>query len=60
LSFLKDLGSHPDYQRLLNSAKEKRPVIPAWEPGADNTEQWKDASAMQRGFDIAMLHFTPK
>jgi hypothetical protein len=60
LSLLRELAGHPDYVKLLHIAKEKRPVLPAWEPGSDNVEQWKDASAMQRGFDLALLIFTPK
>lgn len=60
MSFLKELGSHPDYQRLLNQAKAQRPTIPPWEPGQDNTEQWKEASAMQKGFDLCLQLFQPK
>jgi len=59
VSFLKEIGSHPDYQRLLNKAKSLRPTIPPWELGQDNTEQWKEASSMQKGFDLAMQIFTP-
>jgi hypothetical protein len=60
LSFLSELSGHPEYARLLKLAKEQRPVIPAWTPGEGNIEEWKDASAMQRGFDLAVQIFTPK
>lgn len=60
MSLLKELGGHPEYQRLLNVAREQRPVIPQWDSINDNTEAWKEASAMQKGFDLAMVIFTPK
>jgi len=60
VSLLKELAGHPEYTRLLNRAKQMRPEIPPWDSGQDNTEQWKEASAMQKGFDLAMSIFTPK
>lgn len=60
MSFLKELGGHPDYQRMLNQAKALRPSLPPWDSAQDNTDAWKEASAMQKGFDLAMSVFTPK
>lgn len=60
MSFLKELAGHPDYQRMLNRAKELRPTVPPWDSTADNTNEWKKASAMQQGFDLAMTIFNPK
>jgi len=37
-----------------------RPALPEWDRAADNTEEWKEKSAMRQGFDLALSIFRPK
>lgn len=47
-----ELYSDPRFEKLIRKIMEQRPQIPAHNPRADNTEEWKAASATQAGFDI--------
>ena len=46
--------------RLLKMAEEMRPELPHWDRAQDNTEEWKEKSAMRQGFDLALSIFRPK
>jgi hypothetical protein len=63
LSLLKELAGHPEYVALVKRAKGSRPQLPPWSidqaNGQDNTDDWKQKSAMQQGFDLAMEIFCP-
>lgn len=61
MSLLKELAGHPEYQRLLNIAKESRPELPPWNPNDPTTDNdWKHKSGMQQGFDLCLQIFLPK
>ena len=60
MSFLKDIAGHPEYMRMLEQAKSMRPELPAWDAKNDNTDEWKEKSAMQQGFDLCLTVFSPK
>lgn len=60
MSLLKEIVSHPEYQRQIKAAKEARPVLPSWDLKEDNTEDWKRKSAMQEGFDLCFAYFVPQ
>jgi len=46
-----ELYSDPRFTKLIKEILKHRPQIPVHNPGQDNTEVWKSASAEQRGFD---------
>jgi len=46
-----DLYADPRFVELIKEAMKQRPTIPTYNPGSDNTEDWKAASAKQIGFD---------
>jgi len=61
MSFLKELAGHPEYVRMIKQADTMRPDIPPWDTDDPlAVEKWKEKSAMQRGFDLAMTVFRPK
>lgn len=60
MSLLRELSGHPEYVRMLKQAKEMRPELPMWDRSADNTDEWKEKSAMQHGFDLCLTVFTPR
>lgn len=61
MGLLRELSGHPEYVRLLNLAKEQRPVIPPWDLNSPiGVDDWKHKSAMQQGFDLCLQIFTPK
>jgi hypothetical protein len=55
--FLRHMASHPLYDEMKRRLLSMRPVIPAHDPGQDNTEQWKSFSAQQKGFDLCCSFF---
>jgi hypothetical protein len=59
LSLLKELSGHPEYMRLLRLAEEMRPALPEWDRHNDNTNEWKEKSAMRQGFDLCLAIFSP-
>lgn len=60
MSFLREISGHPEYMRLLKQAEGMRPSLPVWDSKENNVEEWKEKSAMQKGFDLAMSIFTPR
>jgi len=48
--------SHPLWDDFAKDLLEKRPRIPVHDPSDDNTAQWKEMSAMRKGFDLALHH----
>lgn len=60
MSLLRELSGHPEYVRMLKQAAEMRPTIPNWDSKTNNVDEWKEKSAMQQGFDLAMTVFTPR
>lgn len=61
MSLLKELAGHPEWMAMLKELEKRRPSIPQWDPQNDKSvEEWKEASAMQKGFDLAMTVFRPK
>jgi hypothetical protein len=60
MSLLRELAGNPEYMRLLKMAEEMRPELPHWDRAQDNTEEWKEKSAMRQGFDLALSIFRPK
>lgn len=53
----KDIVGHPDYVRMLKTAEEMCPSIPAWDGKEESIEDWKRKSAMRDGFELAMQIF---
>ena len=47
-----DLEEHGHYSAFLEIIGEMRPVIPAHDPTKGNTEEWKQRSGQQQGFDL--------
>ena len=39
---------------VVKELEAKRPKIPNWNRGEDNTDDWKFISAQQAGFDLAL------
>lgn len=58
--YLLHMKSHPFYEFFLAEVKKSRPMIPAHDHTADNTEKWKSLSAQQRGFDLCCSIFNIK
>ena len=55
IAWIQKLQSDPLWEQfIVRELMEKRPSIPNYNPNKDNTEQWKAASAMQQGFDLAL------
>lgn len=46
-----ELYSDPRFVALIKDILKNRPQIPAHDPRADNTEEWKARSAELSGFD---------
>ena len=55
--FLTYLRQHPFYPMFIESLKKDRPIVPAHNPRADNTEEWKAVSAQVQGYDLACSKF---
>lgn len=51
------IHSHPQFDLLIEALKAARPIVPSHDPGNDNTEQWKQRSAQQAGFDLCLSLF---
>lgn len=60
MSLLRELAGHPEYVRMLKTAKEMTPDLPEWDPEKDNVDEWKQKSAMRHGFELCLAIFTPK
>jgi len=60
MSLLKEIAGHPEYQAMLKSAEKLMPSLPEWDPTQDNTEEWKQKSAMRHGFELCLAIFRPK
>jgi hypothetical protein len=45
---------------MVKQAEAMRPELPNWDRSQDNTEEWKEKSAMQHGFDLCLSVFRPK
>jgi hypothetical protein len=60
MSLLKEIGGHPEYQAMLKAAEKLMPDLPEWDPATDNTEEWKQKSAMRHGFQLCLAVFRPK
>ena len=55
MAWILKLQSDPLWEQfIVRELMEKRPSVPNYTPSNDNTEQWKSASAMQQGFDLAL------
>ena len=52
---LEHIKSHPYWPIFEAEIKSKRPMVPNYNPEADNTEQWKSLSAQQKGFDLCCM-----
>lgn len=55
--YLQQLRATEEFQQLINSIKEQRPVIPVHNYAQDNTEAWKAESNRQIGFDLCLSYF---
>jgi len=60
MSLLRELAGHPEYTAMLKKAQEMMPALPEWDPKNDNTEEWKQKSAMRHGFELCLAIFQPK
>jgi hypothetical protein len=45
--------------RLQKLADTMRPDLPVWDSKEDNVDEWKEKSAMQKGFDLCLSIFRP-
>ena len=55
-AWLQKLHEDPLFkQYIIKELEAKRPSIPNWNPNEDNTEKWKEKSAQQNGFDMALI-----
>lgn len=55
--FLTYLKQHPFYPMIIQELKKRRPIIPAFNPQADNTEVWKSISSQIQGYELALSLF---
>ncbi len=55
--YLIHMKSHPYYEMFKKEVDKARPMIPAHDHDADNTDKWKSLSAQQRGFDLCCSIF---
>lgn len=51
------LHGHAQFKFLVDALTRLRPVIPTHDPTNDNTDQWKQRSAQQAGFDLCLNVF---
>ena len=55
--FLIHVQTHPFFPLFLKHLKSQRPIVPGFDPDADNTEKWKFLTAQQKGFDLCLSIF---
>ena len=54
-AWLQKIHSDPLFEQyIIKELNKLRPSLPSWDPNNDNTENWKERSAKQAGFDLAM------
>ena len=54
-AWLQQLHSDPMFQQVIaKRLNELRPTIPNWNPKEDNSDLWREKSAQQAGFDLAL------
>jgi len=49
---ISDLQEHGHYQAFLKEVSEMRPIVPRHDPIKENTEEWKQRSGQQQGYDL--------
>ena len=52
--FLLHMGSHPYFQTVKKELEEGIPPIPEYDPVSDNTNDWKNKSAMRSGYMLCL------
>ena len=53
-NYLRDIREHPLFPGLLKQLREQRPVLPEFDPQANNVEEWKQKSGARRGYDLCL------
>lgn len=58
--FLRQLWEQPIWREMLERIESKKPSIPRYDPKKDNTEEWKHASAIAKGYELCLAHLRGK
>ena len=56
--YKRQMVSDPMFQQIIRNTVTQCPKIPAHCADPDNTDKWKQLSAMKRGYELAFLQIT--